>query len=124
VSFADAFPLLLVSAAALDELNGRLTQPVSLDRFRPNLVVEGCDAHAEDGWKRLRIGAVELDVAKPCARCAVPALDQLTGEKHPELLRALASYRRAEDRQVYFGQNLLYRGGGSLSVGDAVEVLA
>jgi len=123
VSFADGFPLLLVSASALDELNSRLTQPVGLDRFRPNLVVEGCEPHAEDGWRRIRIGDVEFDVAKPCARCAVPALDQRTGEKHPELLRALAGYRRREDRQVYFGQNLLYQGGGSLRVGDQVEVL-
>jgi uncharacterized protein YcbX len=123
VSFADGFPLLLVSASALEELNSRLTQPVGLDRFRPNLVVEGCKAHAEDGWRRIRIGDVEFEVAKPCARCAVPALDQRTGEKHPELLRALAGYRRREDRQVYFGQNLLYRGGGSLRVGDQVEVL-
>ncbi len=123
VSFADGFPLLLLSASALDELNSRLTQPVGLDRFRPNLVVEGCEAHAEDGWRRIRIGDVEFEVAKPCARCAVPSLDQRTGEKHPEILRALASYRRGADRQVYFGQNLLYEPGGSLRVGDAVEVL-
>lgn len=123
VSFADGFPLLLVSASALDELNSRLTQPVELDRFRPNLVVEGCEPHAEDGWRRIRIGSVEFDVAKPCARCAVPSLDQRSGEKHPEILRALAGYRRWEDRQVYFGQNLLYEPGGEIRVGDTVEVL-
>ncbi len=123
VSFADGFPLLLISASALDELNSRLTQPVALDRFRPNLVVEGCEPHAEDGWRRIRIGPVEFQVAKPCARCAVPSLDQRTGEKHPEILRALASYRRGEDRQVYFGQNLLYAEVGTLSTGDTVEVL-
>lgn len=124
VSFADGFPLLLVSDAALDSLNARLSEPVCLDRFRANLVVAGCEAHAEDGWKRLRIGDVEFDVAKPCARCAVPSLDQETGDKHPELLRVLSSYRRGEDRQVYFGQNLLYSGRGRVSVGDPVEVLA
>ena len=124
VSFADGFPLLLISASALDDLNSRLTQPVSLDRFRPNLVVEGCEPHAEDRWHRLRIGELEFDVAKPCARCAVPSLDQRSGEKHPEILRALASYRRGEDRQVYFGQNLLYASAGTLRVGDTVEVLA
>ncbi len=124
VSFADGFPLLLISASALDELNSRLTEPVSLDRFRPNLIVEGCEPHAEDGWQRLRIGELEFEVAKPCARCAVPSLDQRSGEKHPEILRALASYRRGEDRQVYFGQNLLYAEAGTLRAGDSVEVLA
>lgn len=124
VSFADGFPLLLVSDAALDSLNSRLSQPVSLDRFRANLVVEGCEAHAEDDWKRVRIGEMVFEVAKPCARCAVPALDQETGEKHPELLRVLSSYRRREDRMVYFGQNLLYPEPGRVAVGDLVEVLA
>lgn len=123
VSLADGYPLLLVSAAALDELNDRLSTPVGLDRFRPNLVVTGCAAHAEDDWQRLRIGEMTLTVAKPCDRCTVPALDQRTGERHPELLRALASYRRAEDRKVYFGQNLLYAGTGTLHVGDPVQVL-
>lgn len=124
VSFADGFPLLLVSEAALDALNNRLSQPVALDRFRPNLVVAGCQPHAEDGWKRLRIGEVEFEVAKPCARCTVPSLDQETGAKHPELLRVLSSYRRGEDRKVYFGQNLLYRQPGRIAVGDPLEVLA
>ncbi|KZX60326.1 hypothetical protein A3709_12100 [Halioglobus sp. HI00S01] len=123
VSFADGFPLLLVSAASLETLNSRLTQPVALDRFRPNLVVAGCGAHAEDEWRRIRIGSVEFDLAKPCSRCAVPSLDQMTGEKHPEILRALASYRRGTDRQIYFGQNLVYASGGDITVGDAVEVL-
>jgi hypothetical protein len=124
VSFADGFPLLLISAAALDGLNDRLSTPVNMDRFRPNIVISGCEPHAEDGWKRLRIGHTELTVAKPCARCAVPSLDQLTGEKHPEILGALASYRRAADRKVYFGQNLLFPApGGVLRVGDPVEVL-
>lgn len=124
VSFADGFPLLLVSEAALDVLNTRLSVPVSLDRFRPNLVVAGCEAHAEDGWQRLRIGSVECRVAKPCARCVVPSIDQRSGDRHPELLRALAAYRRGEDRQVYFGQNLLYAESGRIAVGDPVEVLA
>ena len=76
VSFADGFPLLLISQASLDDLNSRLSQPVPMNRFRPNLVVEGCAAFAEDGWKRLRIGvqkgvqkgALEFSVAKPCSR--------------------------------------------------------
>lgn len=124
VSFADGFPLLLVSESALDLLNEKLSAPVGLDRFRPNLIVSGCKPHAEDGWKKIRIGDLEFDVAKPCARCVVPSVNQQTGEKDSEILRALASYRRGEDRQVTFGQNLLYQETGRLTVGDRVEVLA
>jgi uncharacterized protein YcbX len=124
VSFADGFPLLLVSASALDRLNEKLSTPVGLDRFRPNLIVSGCEPHAEDSWRRIRIGELEFDVAKPCARCVVPSINQQTGEKDSEILRVLASYRRGEDRQVYFGQNLVYQQTGRLAVGDPVEVLA
>jgi hypothetical protein len=124
VSFADGFPLLLVSASALHRLNEKLSAPVGLDRFRPNLIVSGCEPHAEDSWRRIRIGELEFDVAKPCARCVVPSINQQTGEKDSEILRVLASYRRGEDRQVYFGQNLVYQQTGRLAVGDPVEVLA
>ncbi|MEP5764016.1 MAG: MOSC N-terminal beta barrel domain-containing protein [Halieaceae bacterium] len=128
VSFADGFPLLLVSQAALDNLNARLQKPVPMNRFRPNLVVTGCEPHAEDSWQQIRIGDMEFDVAKPCARCAVPSIDQDSGLKDSEILRVLAAYRRREDpqdgsRQVYFGQNLLYRGSGQLTLGDEVTIL-
>ena len=125
VSFADAFPLLLISRAALDELNARLAKPVSMLQFRPNLVVDGVAAHAEDGWKRIRIGGVEFDVAKACTRCVFTTVDPTRGERDPdgEPLRTLVSYRRTADG-VTFGQNLIPRSPGSIRVGDAVEVLA
>jgi uncharacterized protein YcbX len=123
VSFADAFPLLLISQASLDDLNSRLSRPVPMDRFRPNLVVQGCEAYAEDHWRRIRIGSVEFTVAKPCSRCVVPSIDQATAEKDSEILRVLASYRRGQDRQTYFGQNLLYQVTGRLELGATVEVL-
>ena len=123
MAFADGFPILLISKASLDDLNSRLQQPVPMNRFRPNLVVEGCGAFAEDNWRRLRIAGIEFEVAKPCARCAIPSIDQATAQKGSEILTVLASYRRGEDRQIYFGQNLLYGGGGELKIGDAVEVL-
>ena len=123
VSFADGFPVLLISQASLDDLNSRLDQSVPMNRFRPNLVVSGCTAFAEDGWKRLRIGTLEFRVAKPCSRCVMPSIDQASAEKDPQILPVLASYRRGADRQVYFGQNLLYAGSGQLGVGDAVEIL-
>ena len=123
VSFADGFPLLLVSRASLDDLNGRLSSPVPMNRFRPNLVVQGCAAFAEDDWRRIRIGGTEFELAKPCSRCVMPSIDQRTAQKDSEILRVLAGYRRGEDRQTYFGQNLLYSGVGKLRVGDSVEVL-
>ena len=123
VSFADGFPLLLISQASLDDLNTRLDRPVPMNRFRPNLVISGCLAFEEDRWQRIRIGAVELQVAKPCSRCVMPSIDQATAQRDPQINRVLASYRR-RDGQVYFGQNLLYPEPGTLSVGDSVKVLA
>ncbi len=123
VSFADGFPVLLISRASLDDLNGRLDRPVPMNRFRPNLVVSGCAPFAEDSWRRIRIGDVEFDVARPCSRCVVPSIDQATAERDPQINRVLAGYRRVNG-QVMFGQNLLYQRPGVLAVGDAVEVLA
>ncbi len=125
VSFADAFPLLLVSQAALDGLNARLAAPVPMLRFRPNLVVANTAAHAEDGWKRIRVGEVEFDVVKTCVRCVFTTVDFERGAFDPsgEPLRTLIGYRRSPDG-VTFGQNLIPRGTGTLRVGAAVQVLA
>lgn len=125
VSFADAFPLLLISQAALDQLNAKLAHPVPMLRFRPNLVVAGTTPHAEDGWSRVRIGAIEFEVAKPCTRCVFTTVDFERGERDPsgEPLRTLTTYRRTPDG-VTFGQNLIPRGAGVLRVGDVVEVLS
>ncbi|MHA7815958.1 MAG: MOSC domain-containing protein [Pseudohaliea sp.] len=123
VSFADGFPLLLLTQASLDGLNARLPAPVPMDRFRPNLVIDGAAPHAEDGWRRLRIGTVTVDLVKPCARCAIPSIDQATAARDPHINRVLASYRR-RDGAVLFGQNGLHDGPGTLAVGDPVTVLA
>jgi len=122
VSFADGFPFLLLSTASLDGLNRRLSLPVPMDRFRPNIVIDGCEPHAEDGWHRVRIGEVSFRFAKPCARCVVTTVDQTTGERGREPLRTLSTYR-TEDGQVLFGQNLVHEGRGVVHVGDPVEVL-
>ncbi|HZH44862.1 MAG TPA: MOSC domain-containing protein [Lysobacter sp.] len=125
VSFADGFPLLLISQAALDHLNAKLPRPVAMTRFRPNLVVDGTAAHAEDGWRRIRIGAVEFDVVKPCTRCVFTTVDPERGERDAsgEPLRTLLTYRRTP-KGVTFGQNLIPRGTGTLRLGDPVTVLA
>ena len=125
VSFADGFPLLLISQASLDGLNTRLDSAVTMNRFRPNLVVGGTDAHAEDDWRRIRVGEVEFDVVKRCARCVLTTVDPDTGRFDPqgEPLRTLIGYRRTE-KGVVFGQNLIPRGTGRIRQGDTVEVIA
>jgi len=120
VAFADGFPFLLISQPSVEELNRRLETPVPTDRFRANIVIDGCDAHAEDRWSRLTIGEVEFRVAKPCARCVVISTDQNDGSRTPEPLRTLATYR-TENHKVLFGQNLVHRGTGAVSVGDEVQ---
>lgn len=125
VSFADAFPLLAISQSALDQLNTKLATPVPIARFRPNLVIDGCRPHAEDGWRRIRIGAVEFDVSRQCVRCVFTTVDTERGAPDPsgEPLNTLKGYRRGESG-VTFGVHLIARGGGTLRVGDAVTVLA
>lgn len=123
VSFADAYPFLLISEASLAELNRRLPAPVPMNRFRPNLVVKGCDAFAEDTWQRIQIGAISFTVAKPCRRCSIPGIDQATARPDQATLPTLASFRRW-DGGIWFGQNLVQHNPGQLQLGDAVKVLA
>lgn len=122
VSFADAYPFLLLSEGSLRQLNRRLNLPVEMDRFRPNIVVDGCEAHAEDDWSSVRIGEVDFRVAKPCSRCAVVTTNQQTGERGPEPLQTLATYR-LQDGKVMFGQNLVHSGIGKIRVDDPVVIL-
>jgi uncharacterized protein YcbX len=120
VSFADAYPFLLISEASLSDLNARLAAPIAMTRFRPNVVVAGCPPFAEDGWARVRIGAVGFRGVKRCDRCAVTTIDPETGAGGVEPLRTLASYRR-EQGKVWFGMNLIHDAEGTLAVGDPVE---
>lgn len=124
VSFADGYPLLLISQAALDFLNSKLDVAVPMLRFRPNLVVGGTLPHAEDAWRRIRVGEVEFDVVKACVRCVFTTVDPDRGELDPsgEPLRSLLTYRRGP-KGVTFGQNLIPRGSGTIRIGDLVEVL-
>lgn len=123
VGFADGFSLMLVSQASLDDLNGRLASPVGMSRFRPNLVVDGCTAFAEDGWTRLRIGSAEFSVVKPCARCNIPNVDPATAAVSEQPMQTLISYRQKAAGQVIFGQNLTHTYPGTLEIGMSVEVL-
>ena len=95
-----------------------------MDRFRPNITVSGAVAWEEDCWRRIRIGDIVFRVAKPCARCFVTTVDQLTGTRpdKSEPLRTLARIRRTA-AGVMFGQNLIPDGPGRIAVGDAIEIL-
>ena len=123
ISFADAYSFLVVSRESLDALNARLVIPLPMNRFRPNIVVEGAGPFAEDGWKVIRIGEIELDATGPCARCATTTTDQETGARGLEPLRTLATFRR-DGSEVLFGQNANHRGTGTIRRGDPVEILS
>lgn len=124
VSFADGYPFLLIGEGSLADLNSRLETPLPMNRFRPNLVVEGSEAFAEDTWKRIMIGETEFHVVKPCERCVITTVDQERGEKvGKEPLKTLATYRN-QNGNVLFGQNLIAeQAGGSIYVGDEIEVI-
>ena len=131
VSFADAYPYLLISEASLEELNQKLAEKgedaVTMKRFRPNLVVRGAKtAHEEDGWSRIKIRETVFDLPKLCDRCSIPNVNPETGEPGKEPTKTLATYR-AWDRGIWFGQNAVAQAdsdGRTLRVGDVVEVIA
>ncbi|MFC9544714.1 MOSC domain-containing protein [Streptomyces sp. NPDC056956] len=130
VTFADGFPLLLTTTASLDALNSLIAAgdhadegPLPMNRFRPNLVVAGTGAWAEDDWERIAVGEVAFRVAKPSGRCVVTTTDQDTARRGREPLHSLGRHRRADGRLV-FGQNLIPLHTGTVRTGDPVRVLA
>jgi len=122
-SFSDGYPLLLIGQASLDDLNTRLPAPVAMERFRPNIVFSGGSPYQEDSWLSFCIGPLLFHAVKPCARCVLTTIDPITGERGPEPLRTLATYR-SRQHKVLFGMNLLYEGVGHLSVGDPLQVVS
>ncbi|MGW3893342.1 MOSC domain-containing protein [Micromonospora chokoriensis] len=127
VTFADAYPLLLANTASLDALNDWLTEaaqePVPMTRFRPNLVVDGAPAWAEDDWvgRSLRIGDLRFRAGGPCDRCVVTTTDQETGVRTKEPLRTLGRHRNVKQK-LLFGLHLIPVDSGQLTLGDAVVV--
>ncbi len=122
VSFADAFPYLLIGQSSLDDLNNRLSTNLSMKRFRPNIVIDGSEAFDEDHWKKIRIGNSVFQLVKQCDRCVVPSIDPETGLKGKEPLKTLAKYRKLGDK-IYFGQNMIIEGCGPVFIDDEVEIL-
>jgi uncharacterized protein YcbX len=123
VSFADAFPLLLISEGSLEYLNSKLEDRLPMKRFRPNMVVRGCAPHDEDNWREILIGDVKMHVVKPCARCVITTVDPETGTRTNEPLRTLATFR-TQLGKVIFGQNVLHALNGTVHVGDNVKIVS
>jgi uncharacterized protein YcbX len=130
VGFADGFPLLVVGGATLDDINARLVannqQPIGVERFRPNIVIEGAEPYAEDSWRELQLetehGAIRIDIVKPCARCSIISNDPRTGVQGVEPMRTLQTYRR-HGKHVYVAQNAIPRSEGRIVTGASVTVV-
>jgi uncharacterized protein len=120
--FADGYPILIISEESLQDLNGRLDSAVQMNRFRPNLVVKGCEPFAEDIWKRIRIGDVEMALVKPCPRCVVTTIDKETLKKNKEPLKTLSVYRNHELGAI-FGMNTIPLNEGRIEINMEVEIL-
>ncbi|RDC64498.1 MOSC domain-containing protein [Adhaeribacter pallidiroseus] len=124
VSFADAYPMLVIGQASLNDLNSRLAVPVPMNRFRPNLVFSGGEPFEEDTWRDFTINNQPFTGVKRCARCVLTTVNQDTAEKGTEPLRTLATYRTI-NKKVMFGQNVLPRAVGEpLRTGDPIAVLS
>jgi uncharacterized protein YcbX len=120
--FADGYPILIISEASLQDLNSKLDSALPMNRFRPNIVVQNCDPFAEDTWKRIRIGGVEMALVKPCPRCEVTTIDKETLERNKEPLKTLATFRKQKGGAM-FGMNVIPLNEGEIKVGMNVEIL-
>lgn len=131
VGFADGFPVLITTTSSLADLNATLIakgqEPVGMERFRTNILIDNDDAWDEDFWESVEIGGIVFDLVKPCARCIMTTQDQVTGERiggNP--IQGLAEKRMSADRRVpgvLFGWNAVPRGEGTISLGDEMRVV-
>jgi uncharacterized protein YcbX len=127
VSFVDGFPFLLISEASLKELNSLSSERIEMNRFRPNIVIEGGAPFVEDRVKTMRINNITLFCVKKCTRCKLTTVDQKLGEmRSNEPLNTLAKFRKGlqEGKQeLCFGQNASHQGSGEIRVGHTIHVL-
>lgn len=107
VSFADGFPLLVVSQSSIDVLNNECESSVGAENFRPNIVIEGVEAFSEENWRELQAKHFGMKVVKLCERCVIPTINPRTAKRESDILKALLKYCR-KDGKIYFGQNLTF----------------
>ena len=123
VSFADGYPILILSEASVASINDRLEQPLPADRYRANVILAGPAAWEEDSWSHVHLGDVPIRVVKPCGRCIVTTTDQQTGERGKEPMQTLATWRK-QDGKVRVGMNCIPASeGGIIRVGDPITVI-
>ncbi|KAH9158016.1 hypothetical protein AeRB84_000151 [Aphanomyces euteiches] len=135
VAFANELPILLSAAASLESIQTELKRPITIERFRPNIVVSGCPAWADDTWRDFEIGGLRFRNVKPCPRCIKPSIDPATGIKDDETLSNIQEVLKAQRNgqrlgflgksahQKFFGTYVVCDTMGSVSVGDPVKVL-
>jgi uncharacterized protein YcbX len=123
VRFVDSQPLLVLSLASQKLLEQKAGVSLSMARFRPNIVIDGVEAHAEDQWANgFSVGSIQFKPMKPCARCTITSVHPLTGEVGEEPLKTLATYRKQDDGTM-FGYYYAHLGEGRIAVGDTVKIL-
>ena len=122
-SFSDAYPFMMLGQATLDDLNNRLAEALPTDRFRPNIVFTGGKPFEEDKLDHFTIGNINFNGVKLCARCVLTTINQTDGSKSKEPLKTLASYR-SKNNKIYFGQNLIHVGNGTIAIGDFITVIS
>lgn len=120
VSLADGYPYLITTRSSMHELNVKMGKELDIERFRPNIVIEGTQANEEYLWSDFSIGEVEFKGLKPCERCVVTTIDPKTGDMGKEPLQTLA--KEKVDNKVVFGQHALTLTEGTIRIGDLVEV--
>lgn len=120
-SLSDAYPFLIIGQASLDDLNSRLSEPVPINRFRPNFVFTDGTPYEEDTWRNFSIGENQFVGVKLCSRCIMTTVNHKTGERGTEPLKTLSTYR-SKNNKVYFGQNAIALKADVVSVGDLISV--
>ncbi len=118
VSFADGYPFLIIGEESLKFLNSKISKPIEMKNFRPNLVFSGGMPHDEDDWSNIKIGEIKFSVVKPCARCVITTIDS-EGKKNKEPLATLNTYRNFNNK-IMFGQNALSHSIGKIKIGDPI----
>ena len=127
VSLTDGYPLLLTSLSSLLAINNELEQKIEINRFRPNIVIDGIKPFAEMQWKTVSFGDVIFDLVKPCSRCVVPTIDPQTAKKQKDVWPVLERLCKGAGKKVYFGQNMIHRLNGeekqTVRVGQKRDVI-
>ena len=123
ISFSDAYPFMMLGQSSLDDLNSRLTEALPMDRFRPNIVFTGGGPFEEDLLGDFTIRDIHFYGVKLCARCIIPTINQQDASKGKEPLTTLASYRQ-KNNKIYFGQNLVHKGEGIITVSDQLKTIS